>query len=187
MISIPYLYIAIIIIAIWTIYRILVLKKNKDRNLLRELIINIFFIYFLLLINLTIYKMGSLQIDLNGNKVINYIPLVETIKMFKYDGIGFSLYNVIGNILLFMPLGFFIPVLFNKKNKIDNIATYGVILSTSIEVIQLQQTYNITDIDDFIFNTLGTILGYLVFNILYKLIKKLNIPENLKINFQGNE
>ena len=43
MINIPYLYITIIFIAIWTFYRILVLKKSKDKNLLRELIINIFF------------------------------------------------------------------------------------------------------------------------------------------------
>ena len=71
MINIPYLYITIIFIAIWTFYRILVLKKSKDKNLLRELIINIFFIYFLVLIKITICKMDALQIDLNGNKVIN--------------------------------------------------------------------------------------------------------------------
>ena len=142
MINISYLYIAIVLLAIWTIYRILVLKKSKDKNSFRELIINIFFIYFLVLIKITICKMDALQIDLNGNKVINCIPLVETIKMFKDDGMGFALYNVIGNIILFMPLGFFIPLLFNKKNKISYIVAYGAIISTAIEVIQLQQTYN---------------------------------------------
>ena len=40
MINISYLYIAIVLLAIWTFYRILVLKKSKDKNLLRELIIN---------------------------------------------------------------------------------------------------------------------------------------------------
>ena len=187
MINISYLYITIIFIAIWTFYRILVLKKSKDKNLLRELIINIFFIYFLVLIKITICKMDALQIDLNGNKVINYIPLVETIKMFKDDGMRFALYNVIGNIILFMPLGFFIPLLFNKKNKIRYIVAYGAIISTAIEVIQLQQTYNITDIDDIIFNTLGAILGYLVFNMFYKLMEKTKYSRKLKINFLGNE
>ena len=70
--------------------------------------------------------MDALQIDLNGNKVINYVPLVETIKMFKDDGMRFALYNVIGNIILFMPLGFFIPLLFNKKNKISYIVAYNI-------------------------------------------------------------
>ena len=51
-----------------------------------------------MLIKITICKMDALQIDLNGNKVINYIPLVETIKMFKDDGMRFALYNVIGNL-----------------------------------------------------------------------------------------
>ena len=187
MINISYLYIAIVLLAIWTIYRILVLKKSKDKNSFRELIINIFFIYFLVLIKITICKMDALQIDLNGNKVINYIPLVETIKMFKDDGMRFALYNVIGNIILFMPLGFFIPLLFNKKNKISYIVAYGAIISTAIEVIQLQQTYNITDIDDIIFNTLGAILGYLVFNVLYKFMEKTKYSRKLKINFLGNE
>ena len=41
MINISYLYIAIVLLAIWTIYRILVLKKSKDKNSFRELIINI--------------------------------------------------------------------------------------------------------------------------------------------------
>lgn len=86
-----------------------------------------------------------------------------------------------------MPLGFFIPLLFNKKNKISYIAAYGAIISTIIEVIQLQQTYNITDIDDIIFNTLGAILGYLVFNMLYKFMEKTKYSRKLKINFLGNE
>ena len=75
----------------------------------------------------------------------------------------------------------------SMKNKISYIVAYGAIISTAIEVIQLQQTYNITDIDDIIFNTLGAILGYLVFNMFYKLMEKTKYSRKLKINFLGNE
>ena len=90
MITISYIYIAAILIVIWTIYRIIVLIKSKEKNILREVMINIFFIYFLILINLTICKMGMLQISFQHRFYINYIPFVETINMFKdnFMGIG---------------------------------------------------------------------------------------------------
>lgn len=57
------------------------------------------------------------MIDFDNRFYINYIPLVETIKMFNnnFTDIHTALYNVIGNILLFIPLGFGIPLFFNKK------------------------------------------------------------------------
>ena len=174
MITIPYIYITIILVIIWAIYRIIVLIKSKEKNILREVTINIFFIYFLILIKLTICKMDMLKIRFQNKFYFNFIPFVETIKMFKDNlfGIGNAIYNVIGNILLFVPLGFFIPLLFNKKNKISSILLYGFCTSLSIEVIQLITTNNFTDIDDVIFNTLGAVLGFCIYNIFYYIIKK---------------
>ena len=78
--------------------------------------------------------------------------------MFRNDfaDIHIALYNVIGNILLFIPLGFCIPLFFNKKNKLSKVILYGFTASLIIEVLQLFTPYNITDIDDIIFNTFGT-------------------------------
>ena len=165
MITISYIYIAAILIVIWTIYRIIVLIKSKEKNILREVMINIFFIYFLILIYRTICKMGILQISFQHRFYINYIPFVETINMFKdnFMGIGNAIYNVVGNVLLFVPLGFLIPLLFKKKNKIFNIALYGFYASLAIEFIQLFTPINLTDIDDIIFNTLGAVLGFFIF------------------------
>lgn len=95
-------------------------------------------------------------------------------------GVGNALYNVIGNILLFMPLGFFIPLLFHKKNKLGLIALYGAVASLMIEIIQAFTAMNLCDIDDIIFNTLGAILGCITFNILYKVLKKTKIGELIR-------
>ena len=187
MITIPYVYIVFILIIIWVIYRIII----KEKNILREVVINIFFIYFLMLINLTICKMNMLQISFQNRCYVNYIPFIETIKMFKdnFTGIGSAIYNVVGNILLFAPLGFLIPLLFKKKNKIANIALYGLIASLAIELIQLLTATNFTDIDDIILNTLGAVLGFFIFNVFYCLIKKTKLGELVRkvtSKFDGN-
>jgi glycopeptide antibiotics resistance protein len=183
LIIIPYVYIAIILISIWIIYRAICLKKSKKKNFKREFIINIFFIYFLILINLTICKMSMLQINLDNSFYINYIPLVETFKMFNnnFMGVGNALYNVIGNILLFIPFGFLVPLLFKKKNKFLMITLYGFFTSVLIEIVQLFTSFNTTDIDDIIFNTLGAIIGYIIFNIFYYLIKKTKLGELVRV------
>lgn len=191
MIAISYIYIAAILIVIWAIYRIIVLIKSKDKNILREVAINIFFIYFLILINLTICKMDMLQIRFQHKFYVNYIPFIETINMFKdnFIGVGNAVYNVVGNILLFVPLGFFIPLLFKKKNKISSIALYGFCASLAIELIQLLTAINSTDIDDIIFNTLGAVLGFFIFNVFYYIIKKTKLGKLVRkvtSKFDGN-
>lgn len=174
MISIPYVYILLILIIIWAIYRTIVLIKSKENNIIREVTINIFFIYFLILINLTICKMGMLKVSIQNKLYINFIPFTETVKMFKDNiiGVGNAFYNVIGNVILFVPLGFFIPLLFNKKNRVSIILLYGFSTSLLIELIQLITAQNITDIDDIIFNTLGAVLGFYIYNIFYNFIEK---------------
>lgn len=79
---------------------------------------------------LTIFKGSNLSIMFENKLYVNYIPFMETINMFKnnymnYMGIRNAVYNVVGNILVFVPLGFFIPLLFEMKNKIIYIALYG--------------------------------------------------------------
>ena len=188
MITISYIFIAAILILIWAIYRIRLLIKIKEKNILREVLINIFFLYFLILINITICKMGMLQIDFKNRFYINYIPFVETIKMFEdnFMGIGNAFYNVIGNILLFMPLGFFIPLLFKNKNNIVIVTLYGSFISVIIEVLQLFTAFNITDIDDVIFNTIGTILGFFIFRLFYYMIKNTKLVDLTRKTISNN-
>ena len=126
MIGISFIFSVILFTLIWVIFRIKFYIKNKPINKIREVFINLFFIYFLILVNLTMFKYGELMLDFDTRFYINYIPFIETIRMFNNDfaDIHIALYNVIGNILLFIPLGFGIPLLFNKKNKLSKIILY---------------------------------------------------------------
>ena len=117
MVGISFIFANILFTIVWIIYRIISCIKNKTINKIREIFINLFFIYFLILVNLTMFKYGNLMLDFNIKFYINYIPLVETINMFRNDflNINIALHNVIGNILLFIPLVFVITFFFNKK------------------------------------------------------------------------
>lgn len=191
MIGISFIFAAILFTIIWIIFRVRYYIKNKPINKLREIFINLFFIYFLILVNLTIFKYGYLTLDFDIRFYINYIPFVETVKMFtnEFSDIHIALYNVVGNILLFIPLGFCIPLFFNTKNKLSKVILYGFTASLTIEVLQIFTPFNTTDIDDIIFNTFGSILGFIIFNIFYRIFKNTKIEEfikNISSSFDGN-
>lgn len=102
---------------------------------------------------------------------IEFIPFAGIIEMMK-GGVTFhSIINILGNIIMFVPIGFLAPILFNKLDNLKLIAILGFCISLFIELTQLFLT-RATDIDDLVLNTFGTILGYLVFSGLKK-----SIPE----------
>ena len=76
MVTINYIYFLVLSIIIWTIYRVIVYKKSHKVNPLREVFINFFFVYFLIVIYLTFFKDGVLHLDLNMRTYANLIPLV---------------------------------------------------------------------------------------------------------------
>lgn len=85
------------------------------------------------------------------NPEINWIPFRD-----------FSSANIVGmslNILMFIPFGAFLPIYFGRFWKMGTTVLAGAFMSFTIEVLQLF-TFRLTDIDDLIMNTLGTLLGY---------------------------
>ena len=75
------------------------------------------------------------------------------------------LIDVLGNIVMFMPFGFFVPLLWRVSGKTS--AAVGFLVSLSIELTQLFLP-RWTDIDDLILNTSGTLLGLLLYRLMHK-------------------
>lgn len=73
--------------------------------------------------------------------------------------------NTILNIILFIPLGIMLPFMWKKYNTLKATAVFGVMMSLSIELLQLF-TFRATDINDLIANTLGTLFGYFLFRMI---------------------
>lgn len=86
--------------------------------------------------------------------------------------------QTIANVLMFLPLGFIVPVAFDKARSFLKTAFSMMLFSLFIEVVQYFIGRS-ADIDDLMLNTLGGILGYLVFRIFSKLFKDKKIWKKL--------
>lgn len=79
-----------------------------------------------------------------------------------------AILNLAGNTIAFIPLGFFIPILYKKLTKFKYaLPTYFVIIF-SIETFQHLSALGYFDVDDIILNVLGCSIGYLVFYFIKK-------------------
>ena len=72
------------------------------------------------------------------------------------------------NVVMFMPLGFLLPLIWEDFRKVLKTALIGFIMSLAIETSQLF-CYRVTDVNDLITNTLGTIVGYILWSIFNKI------------------
>ena len=75
-------------------------------------------------------------------------------------------FNVIGNIVVFLPLGIFLPKLFQRCRKLLTVTVLSLELSLVIEITQLVTKIGSFDVDDLLLNTIGGILGYLIYSII---------------------
>ena len=191
MIGSSFIIVALISMALWIIYRLYNVVKNKRINIAREIILFIFFVYFLFLLLLTIFKGGRIEFSNQFNSfmyrehgllgIINIVPIKETINTFMHSETGMrnSLRNLIGNILVFMPLGFFMPLLFDKFNNLKKVLKVGCLSSLATELSQLFVGGNVCDIDDVIYNTLGALTGFICYKTFETIIKKVNLKNKL--------
>lgn len=86
----------------------------------------------------------------------NLIPLIDIVNSpVEY------IKNTILNIILFIPLGFLVPAIWKNYRSIKTMFFMGLSVSISIEILQIF-TFRLTDVDDLITNTTGTIIGYYI-------------------------
>lgn len=94
----------------------------------------------------------------------NLVPFKEIKRFWRYrEELGIhSLYNLAGNVLIFLPAGFFIPGLWKQRKGILFTACLTFEISFLIETLQLILRVGSFDVDDLLLNTLGGVLGCLI-------------------------
>ena len=93
-----------------------------------------------------------------GMPSVTYIRLELNLNIIPFLGMIDDLKNSILNVLLFVPLGLMLPMLWEKYRVKRNAVLFGFGLSLCIELAQIF-TFRATDVNDLITNTLGTFLG----------------------------
>ena len=98
---------------------------------------------------------------------VTYIRPEVNLNLFPVIGLISDFKNSLLNILLFVPLGAMLPVLWNKFRTQKHTVIFGFCLSLSIELLQML-TFRATDVNDLITNTFGTFLGFCFSKRLFK-------------------
>lgn len=149
-------------------------------KLLKRLLWFIFIIYFGFLIKVILIKhltlsfiAQNLELGLNHFQ-INLIPFAMITAYIAYGNSMMSVINVLGNVIIFIPLGVLLPILLKQFRKLPILLFISIGVSLSFETIQLLfPLLGSFDVDDLILNTFGALLGYLGFVLLRNLILSL--------------
>lgn len=148
--------------------RLVYLIKNKEKIIVyKELMMLLFIIYILCLYYVVTFQDVSWSTS-------NFIPFKE---MLRYE-IGSRLFikNVVGNLLLFMPYGFFVTF-YLKFKKAYPVFILSLLVSLTIETTQ-GLIGRVFDIDDIILNVVGGTLGFYIYYVLDKFHN--HLPDILK-------
>lgn len=162
----------IISIVILSSLRITYLIKNKEPFILHKELFMLFFIVYIL----SLFQIVTAG-DINSFGSNNFIPFQE---ITRYS-IGSNLFikNILGNVLLFVPFGFFLG-LYLKLEKTKSATILVLIASFSIEVTQLM-IGRVFDVDDIILNLVGGIIGFTIYRLLDQIGE--HLPKILKSNW----
>ena len=131
-----------------------------------------FILYIGLLVYFTIFaeSMGRTVPIVSSGYRYNLVPLKE-IKRFlcNTDTLGWKpvILNVVGNVVAFIPFGYFLPRLFKYRIKFIRAALITFDLSLAIEIIQLLTRVGSLDVDDLFLNTIGGVIGYILCAIVW--------------------
>ncbi len=143
--------------------RIVYLIVHKEKFIFyKEMLLLSFLLYALLLFYVVTFQ----DVNYGTN---NFVPFKE---IFRYEfGSKVFMHNIIGNILLFIPFGYFVSHIM-KTRKPFAMLIISIITSCTIEFTQLKigRTF---DVDDIILNLLGCIIGYLAYVLIDTLERKL--------------
>lgn len=155
----------IIFMPIYLIIRCTYIKTKKIIfNKYHELLLILFFIFIISILIITgITDISNFEFKFNGKLYL--IPFSTIITFISIPDKFFVISNILGNIFLFFPIGFLLPLLWQKYKNRNNVILFAFCFSSGIELLQLFLKRE-TDIDDIILNTSGALIGYLIFILL---------------------
>ena len=136
-------------------------KRTQYRILGKILfVLYIIFVFYFLLISEIYGRTGEMQ-EYHYNLV-----LFKEIKRFwnyrRQLGIFATATNLLGNVLIFLPFGFFMAMASKYRSFLSTLV-YSFALSLTVEISQLFMKVGCFDVDDLLLNTIGGMLGFITF------------------------
>ena len=132
--------------------------RRRPRRALTALLV-----YYLCILVLILFFGGIFHLERGWGSSVQLTPFY-TIRnyliFYRRTGSFISIYNLLGNFLLFLPFGILVPIRFEKLRKVWIFLPLTAILICLVEYIQWRTGTGAADIDDFLLNLAGAALGY---------------------------
>lgn len=177
MFQVSYQALLIAITVAWCLARLAVALKQKRASLKRELQLILVYICIVVVARFTFFPFSKVngQIQPLVFNIANAFPFrinwVPMVNLTDYPTMREILINVIGNTAMFIPLGIVWPCVYKELNTPVKAIAAGAGFSLLIEILQLPFYDRVSDVDDLLLNSLGFILGYLIY-LLARAIKR---------------
>ena len=154
--SLMIMVVAIIVGVLW----FMIIKRSKNKEILCKYVLWVLFAEYLFIV-------ACSTIIFRGEQSFTYAKL-ELVPFWTYWAViehvpGVSIWDIILNVVLFMPLGFLVTLLF-PEIAWWKILIIAMAMSVAIETNQYFFEKGIAQIDDVMHNSIGAILGWLVAN-----------------------
>ncbi len=149
---------------------------TKNQRLVQILFVE----YMIVLIYLVFFAESMGRVDRETGAYAYNLELFREIKRFyiyrEQLGIKAVILNLAGNVLAFVPFGCMLPVVIRKRTCLFDTILLSFSLSFCIEIIQLAFKVGSFDVDDLLLNTIGGILGYMI----YRTVQTVRIRRKLR-------
>lgn len=140
--------------------------KAKNRKRFRVLGKILFILYIAFLLYFLIFSDWYGRTGEMSDYHYNLVLFQEVKRFWMYrESLGWVSYaNLFGNILIFVPFGFFMPMASRYRSFFMTLF-YSFGLSFTVEAFQLVTRVGSFDVDDLLLNTIGGVLGFIIFTI----------------------
>ena len=155
--------------AVWAIWRLIVWRRSGG-DAMREVAIAALFGSSLVILYFTFFPLTIIFYDWHGR--FSLVPFASIIQLIRDTPIATAMENIGGNLILFVPLGVLLPLLFRPLRSLGPLLWRSELISLAIEVTQMLTGARAVDIDDVILNTTGAALGFVLFRIAAALLNR---------------
>ena len=151
----------IFMIPVFLLYFLWLKKAGRKQSFLHTAAVFVFGYYLFGLLTVTGIGFTS---TMNFRPNISWTPFVGMIT---------GPIDTILNVILFVPFGFFLPLLYKKYRSMKTVALTGFLFSLAVEFVQMFN-WGSSDVNDLMTNTAGVCVGFLVYCLLSRIL-----PPNL--------
>ncbi len=149
--------------AVWATWRMAIWRR-RGGDLIRELGMAALLAWILVVVSLTFFPFRIILYDWYGSA--NFIPFASIAQLISETVPEIAVRNILGNIVLFVPFGLLLPLLFARMQTFWSFIWRIVVISVGIEMLQVFTRARAVDVDDVILNALGAAAGFGLFSIL---------------------